>query len=86
MRGPETVDWRQMKRSKAKQGRPSQDTDQLLTYPDAAKVLSISKSTLYALVSRGEIRVVRFGNGPKTKGCTRFRRADIEDFIESNLV
>ena len=58
----------------------------LLNYEEAASTLGIAKSTLYALVSRREIKTVRFGNGPKTKGCTRFRLKDIEDFIENHVV
>lgn len=55
----------------------------LLTYPEAAEVLSIGKSTLYALVRRGEIPAVKFGNGKKTgRGNTRFKLTDLEAFVD----
>ena len=57
----------------------------LMTIDDAANYLAVSKSTLYALVSKGEIRTVKFGCGPKAKGITRFRQEDLERFITKKL-
>ena len=48
---------------------------QLLTVIDAARLLRVSKWTVYRLVASGSIPVVRFG------GTLRFRVADLEDFI-----
>ena len=57
----------------------------LMRYVEAAEYLAVGKSTLYSLVSRGEIRVVRFGAGKTGKGVTRFRREDLERFIMKKL-
>ena len=37
----------------------------LLKYDEAAELLNISTSTLYAMVRNGKIQVVQFGNGAK---------------------
>ena len=59
--------------------------EELLTYREACDILAIKKSTLYALVSRGKLPVVRFGTGKKDTGCTRFRRADLQAFIKKHV-
>ncbi len=46
----------------------------------AAKYLSIKKSTLYQLRSRKKITVVKIGN------LNKFRKADLDDFIKQNVV
>ena len=56
----------------------------LLRYDQAAEILGVSKSTLYALVSKGELQVVQFG-GRTGRGCTRFRRKDLDAFINQHL-
>ena len=48
--------------------------------PDAAEIIGISKSTLYAMISAGTIQCVRLG------GRTLIRRADIDKLLESNIV
>ena len=57
----------------------------LVTHSEAAEILRVGKSTLYAMVSRGEIPVVQFGNGRKTgRGCTRYRLSDLTSFIDQH--
>ncbi len=56
----------------------------LLNYREAAEVLGVSTSTLYAMVSRGELPVVQFG-GKTKRGCTRFRGQDLATFITAHL-
>ena len=53
--------------------------DRLLTYEEAANYLAVGKSTLYAMVSRGDIPIVEFGG--TGKGCTRFLKDDLEAFV-----
>mgnify|MGYP001202010272 FL=1 len=48
----------------------------LLTPDEAAEVLRISKSYLYDLKSRGDISFIKIGTN------LRFRRSDLEKFIE----
>ena len=57
----------------------------LLTYAEACEILAIQKSTLYQLVSKGQLPVVRFGNGKRGTGCTRFRMADLQAFIDRHV-
>ncbi len=57
----------------------------LLTYEQAADHLQIGVSTLYALVSKGAVRVVRLGTGRGGRGITRFRREDLDDLIASRV-
>ncbi|MGB6942471.1 MAG: helix-turn-helix domain-containing protein [Bryobacteraceae bacterium] len=54
--------------------------DQLLTIADVAAWLGVSKAWVYDHVTRREPRIpcVRFGE------MTRFRRSDIEQFIEQH--
>ena len=48
--------------------------------PDAAEIIGISSSTLYAMIGAGTIQCVRLG------GRTLIRRADIDKLLESNIV
>ena len=57
----------------------------LLSYDDAADFLGVAKSTLYAMVSQGQIEVVQFGAGRNKRGCTRFRPSDLEKFVDSRV-
>ena len=57
----------------------------LLSYDDAADFLGVAKSTLYAMVSQGQIEVVQFGAGRTKRGCTRFRPVDLVAFVESRV-
>ena len=63
----------------------SKSGQRLLTFTDVAERLAVGKSTVYSLVSRGDLPVVEFGAGSTGRGCTRFRECDIEDFIETRL-
>lgn len=49
---------------------------QLLTYKDAAKLLDVCDRTVWALVQRGDIPVVRFGR------TVRIDPVDLSNFIE----
>ena len=57
----------------------------LWNYKQAAEYLNIGKSTLYALVSQGQLTCVRFGVGKTKKGVTRFRREDLERFVKARV-
>lgn len=52
---------------------------ELLDMEGASKYLAIKKSTLYQLVMRCQIPVVKIGR------LNRFRKADLDAFIESNV-
>lgn len=65
---------------------PSEDPrdpseDPLLTYEVASRRLGVPLGTMYALVHAGRIPHVRLG-----KRLVRFRRADLERWLESNSV
>ena len=59
--------------------------DRLLNYKQAAAYLNVGKSTIYALVSQGELTCVQFGAGKTKKGITRFRHQDLETFIKDGV-
>ena len=59
--------------------------DCLLNYKQAAAYLNVGKSTIYALVSQGELTCVQFGAGKTKKGITRFRHQDLETFIKKRV-
>ena len=59
--------------------------DALLTYDEAARFLGVAKSTLYSMVSQGQIDVVQFGAGRTKQGCTRFRPFDLIQFVENRV-
>jgi excisionase family DNA binding protein len=52
----------------------------LMTVPEAAKLLAISRNTLYSHVAAGRIAYRRIG------GAVRFSESDIESFIEASKV
>jgi excisionase family DNA binding protein len=54
----------------------STSLDPLLTVDDVARILRISRASVYTLVASGDLRPVRL---PLRK--TRFRRSDVEDLI-----
>ena len=53
------------------------DLEPLLTVDDVAKLLRISRASVYNLVRTGDLKTVRIGNLRKT----RFRKRDIEDLV-----
>ena len=55
------------------------DWKRLLKANEVASYLNISRSKVYSLMQRGELRTVRFG------GSVRVRPEDLRDFIEQNL-
>ena len=54
--------------------------ERLMTYSEAARYLAVGRSTLYDLVGRGELPVVRMG--PR---CVRLRRQDLDQFVEARM-
>ena len=54
------------------------ESGNLLDMNKAASILDIKKSTLYALVMRKQIQVVKIGK------LNRFRKCDLDKFIESH--
>jgi excisionase family DNA binding protein len=50
----------------------------LLTAPDVARILNISKGAAYKLIQQGRIPCVRFNRN------VRVRRRDLDDFIKMN--
>jgi excisionase family DNA binding protein len=52
------------------------NTDELLTVQDAAKFLSLSVPTVYGLISKGDIPVMK-----RSKRCY-FLRADLIDYLK----
>ena len=54
----------------------------LLTSAQAAKYLSVSERTLWALASNGEIPRVLFGGG--TKKGVRYDRSDLDTWVDAH--
>jgi excisionase family DNA binding protein len=52
---------------------------ELLTAPEAAKLLKVDASTVYRLMMMGELRSVRWGR------CVRIRKPDLQEFITLHL-
>lgn len=55
------------------------DNNRLLNMDEAAKLLGIKKSTLYQMVMRRKMAVVKIGK------LNRFRPEDLQAFINENL-
>ena len=53
--------------------------EKLLTVKMACDTLALSRTTLYRLITRGELPVVRIG------GNVRIRQKDIDAFIQSRV-
>ena len=53
----------------------------LVTIPKGSEILSVSRSTLYKLISEGRVPVVKLGKG-RSAGV-RIRVSDLERFAES---
>jgi excisionase family DNA binding protein len=47
----------------------------LLTVKDVARILQISRTTVYELIYAGVLLSVKIGN------CRRIRRSDLEDYV-----
>ena len=54
--------------------------DTILTVPEAAKHVKLSKSKVYWLVATGRIPHIKIGKN------VRIREKDLEEWIEENLV
>ncbi len=50
--------------------------DEILTLPEVAQLLKVAEKTIYTMAQRGEIPVF------KVRGQWRFRRADLDQWIE----
>ena len=59
--------------------------DPLLIVPEVAAILRIKSTTVYALVARDALPHVRIAQG-KRRALIRFRRADVEAFLERRSV
>ena len=55
----------------------------LLRIPEAAEAIGVGRSTLYDLISRGVLPVVKLGKS-RASGV-RIRPQDLEEFARSNL-
>ena len=54
------------------------DIKDFLTPDDLAAVLAISRATVYRLIGRRQIAFIKVGGG------LRFRRADVEKYLDNN--
>lgn len=63
---------------------PSNDPD-LLTAEEVATRLRVRVSTVYDAAARGNLPVVRLWAGKK-RSLLRFRREDIEQFLQKNTI
>ncbi len=54
-------------------------TNEILTIPEVARYLKLSKSKVYGLVATGEIPHIRIGRN------VRIREADLEKWLETSL-
>lgn len=55
--------------------------DELLTVDEAAKLLTVSKPTLWRMIRAGELPVVKIA-----KRNTRIKRSDIEAYISGHYI
>lgn len=53
------------------------DYPMLLTIPEAARLLAVGRTTLYALIGRGELQAVAIGR------ARRIPRAALQEFVEA---
>ena len=51
------------------------ETDRLLTTPEVARFLHVSRSLIYWLIERGDLPTVHIGH------ALRFRRGDVQAYI-----
>lgn len=51
--------------------------DEILTLPEVAQLLKVAEKTVYTMAQRGEIPAF------KVRGQWRFKRADLDQWIES---
>ncbi len=51
--------------------------DEILTLPEVAQLLKVAEKTVYTMTQRGEIPAF------KVRGQWRFKRADLDQWIES---
>jgi len=65
------------------------DLTELLTLEEVAKKLKISKATLRRWDNQGKLKAVRIGtrshpDNPNAIGDRRYRKQDVEKYIENN--
>jgi len=53
---------------------------EFLTPDDLAAILAIARATVYRLIARRQIAFIKIG------GSLRFRRSDVEKYLENNRV
>jgi excisionase family DNA binding protein len=58
------------------------DVSSLLTVPEVAARLRVSRSTAWRLVHRGDLRAVKIGSGPHAP--VRVDPAELESFLQSS--
>lgn len=54
--------------------------DEFLTLPEVAQLLKVAEKTVYTMAQRGEIPAF------KVRGQWRFKRADLDQWIESQKI
>jgi excisionase family DNA binding protein len=57
--------------------------DELITFTEAMQILKVSRATLNRWVSNGKITKLKLGDG--RKGAVRFRKEDIEKFLNESI-
>lgn len=57
-------------------GAGSNMTDEILTLPEVAQLLKVAEKTVYTMAQRGQLPAF------KVRGQWRFRRADLDHWIE----
>lgn len=60
-----------------RKGRGSHEAPELLSLPQASRVLGLHRNTLYKLIREGEIPAFRLTRG----GRWRFKRGDLEEWL-----
>lgn len=66
---------------------PRQETqalEPLLTAAEVAKILRLSRTSVYELARRGLLRTVTLRSG-LTRAVRRWRKSDVRDFIEAHI-
>jgi excisionase family DNA binding protein len=60
------------------------DTLQLLSVPEVAKLMKLSESFTYQLVSTRRLPAIRISRGPSGKSCWRVSRKTLERWMREN--
>ena len=65
-------------------GRPQRVADQLLTIPEVAERLSVSRTSVYDLIAAGRLERVDIGTGKQPR--VRIKESVLAEFIEKSTV